>query len=160
MEKCGRVILGHVAGKVLLIGVGGRSDHSDRDASLLRIELGQLLPLVVGLWLEVQVVNFAGGVAARGVFGVSAVSAAGGQRQRHRQGQQECERFFHLLQSPYLKFIFTSSRMQKPDKVQSFRLGAAQFSATRAGFCPVPQSCPPECGQRAPPSPPGAGPGW
>ena len=163
LEEGGGSALGNLAHQGLLIGAGGGGDHGDGHAGLLGVGLGQVLPGLVLLGLEVQVVNGAGSCGSGGSAftggsgGLGLAAAAGGQKaDAKREGQQKRKYFFHLnTPFPFIGsirlFIFTSSDA----KIRCMRPRCRRC----AGWCPFGRGgcptalppCPAECGR--PPRP-------
>ncbi len=111
-EQGGGIGLIHLRVELLVVGAGGGGDHLDLHAGLLGVELGHVLEHLVGLGLEVEPVDGAGGgglavvgsggIAVRGggvgvggvgVGGAAAVlaAAAGQQGQGHDGSQCQCQ---------------------------------------------------------------------
>ena len=108
LEHGGSLALVHLGGEGLLIGAGGGGDYLHGNAGLLGVGGGNLLPCLICLGLEVEVVNGAlraacsGGLfcGSLGFFGggvVRRLRAAGAQRKHHYQSQKQCNDLFHLL---------------------------------------------------------------
>ena len=109
LEERGSLALAHLSHQLGLVLTGRRGDHGDGHAGLLGVDLGQGLPLLILLGLEVQVVNLAlgggsgfagGGGIPGGVSGcgsaVARRAAAGQQGSRHRTGETQREHFFEF----------------------------------------------------------------
>ena len=96
----GAVGLIHLDGESVVVLAGGGGDDLHGDTGLLGVLLGQILPGLVRLGLEVQVVDRAGGFRAgsgAGCRGGVAVAAASQQSQAQAGRQHKSERFLHLL---------------------------------------------------------------
>ena len=101
LEQGGSLALAHLSGQGGVVLAGGGGDDLDLNAGLLGVQLGQILPGLVSLGLEVQIIDLAGsggcGVAIRGSRGGLSLAAAGGQQTEAKgQGQQKRKYFFHL----------------------------------------------------------------
>ena len=77
--------LGHLGLELLLVGVGGGGHDLDLDALLLLVRLGDLLPLLVDLGLELEEVDLSG--VTRG-----SRAGAGGATAAHEAQTKDCGR--------------------------------------------------------------------
>ena len=91
LEHGGRSGLVQLGGQHGVILAGGGGDDLDLHAGLLGVGLGQILPGLVGLGLEVQVIHGALGLRAAVCGGLG----AGYQGQSHDSGQDQCKSFLH-----------------------------------------------------------------
>ena len=112
LEQGGGVGLGDLGGQLLLVGAGGGGQNSDGHTGLLGVGLGQILPVLILLRLEVQIIDLAGGSVAALGLGVVLLLAAGHQRQRHDESKDQCKKLLHDYYS-FFVFIFTSQGCKK-----------------------------------------------
>ena len=120
LEQGGHVALVHLGGQRGAVLAGGRGDDLDGYAGLLSVERGELLPGGVGLGLEVEVVDAAGGAVGRGLarggvgsrgLGGRGVArrgiglAAGGQGEDHHESEKQCKKLLHSFNISY-KYLF------------------------------------------------------
>ena len=112
LEQGGGVGLGDLGGQLFLVGAGGGGQNSDGHTGLLGVGLGQILPVLILLRLEVQIIDLAGGSVAALGLGVVLLLAAGNQRQRHDESKDQCKKLLHDYYS-FFVFIFTSQGCKK-----------------------------------------------
>ena len=87
LEHGGSSVLIHLGGQHLVISTGSRSQNGYGNTGLIGVQLRQILPSLVSLGLEVEIINRTG----LGVGGGCGLVAAGGkQSNRHNNSQQNC----------------------------------------------------------------------
>ena len=91
-QRGGGVALVHLSGQGFGIGAGGGGDHGDGHTGLLGVGLGQRLPGLIGLGLEVEVVDLAGRFGG---------SRARNQGQAQRKRQNQSQQFLHEWNTPF-----------------------------------------------------------
>ena len=96
LEQGGSAVLVHLGNEHGLILAGSGSNDLDRHAGLISVGLGQSLPGLLGLGLEVQVIDTAGGSVTVTFALCAAVSAASDQRQSHHKSKDQCKKLFHV----------------------------------------------------------------
>ena len=112
LEQGGGVGLGDLGGQLLLVGAGGGGQDGDGHTGFLGVGLGQILPVLILLRLEVQIIDLAGGSVAALGLGVVLLLTAGNQRQGHHESKKHCKKLLHGNYS-FFVFIFTSQGCKK-----------------------------------------------
>ena len=111
LEQGGGVGLGDLGGQLFLVGAGGGGQDGDGHTGFLGVGLGQILPVLILLRLEVQIIDLAGGSVAA-LVGVVLLLTAGHQRQGHHESKKHCKKLLHGNYS-FFVFIFTSQGCKK-----------------------------------------------
>ena len=85
LEHGGSTVLIHLGGQDLIVGAGSGGHYGYGNTGLLGVGLGQGLPGVIGLGLEVEIINGPGLGGGCGLF-----AAGSKQGKRHNDSQQDC----------------------------------------------------------------------
>ena len=105
--------LGHLGLELLLVGVGGGGHDLDLDALLLLVRLGDLLPLLVDLGLELEEVDLGSVTRSRGAGAGGATAAHETQTKNRSRGTSKAQELpsahfvlhynppFHTVAAPF-----------------------------------------------------------
>ena len=88
----------HLGGQRVVILAGSGGNDLDRNAGLLGVQLGKILPGLIGFGLEVQVIDL---TAGRVAFAALVAAAACEQSYAQNNSQKQCECFLHVCASPF-----------------------------------------------------------